>query len=90
MCNLLQVYYVVLPYVELFYVLTMGKVSERGNAVVRQGYSLQALHFSDKGDTIDLLAPHIDVLYRGNVIVFDFMLLLDHLAGESFLRLVRG
>ena len=40
MCNLLQVYYVVLPYVELLYVLTMGKVSERGYAVVRQGYSL--------------------------------------------------
>ena len=88
MSNLLQVYYVVLPYVQFFYVLAVGKVPQRGNTIMGKRNSLQTFHLSHQSYIIDLLSPHVDVLDWANVIVFDFVFLLHHLASERFKSLI--
>ena len=62
MGNLLQVYYVVLPNVQLLDVLAVRQVPQRAYAVVRQGHRLQALHLLHECYTVDFLAPHVDIL----------------------------
>lgn len=62
MSNLLQIWDLILPYIQLLDVLTVDKVAQSCNVVVRQRDCLQTLHFSNDWDVVNVIAPHIDVL----------------------------
>ena len=84
MGHFLQVRDLVLSNVQLFDVLTVHEIAQCRDIVVRQRDGLKALHFTDDGDIVDVVAPHVDVLQLRDVIVLYFVLDGNHFFGQLF------
>ena len=80
MLHFLQVADQVLSQIDFLNFVTVGEIAQLDDFVERQRHNLKVWHFPQQVEIVDLVAPEVDVLDKGQVVRLAFC--RDHLSCE--------